>query len=503
MAESVTIIIDDTALLNQPPEQANLGDTGGWTNTESAALDHGFPSNYNDTNFIPDFTPFGRGAWVFEFDVRFEFEYTGKSAALYGITPPSEFNQTIGLASPAFDGSNITDFKAYSHYAFDVPVRGGMFYTTGTLSTPTSIQIGMTGARGLTVDYAVVTVGEATNLEGQTIIVDDTSTEITWDGSWTQKNNYTIPVPCTLPFKPGTDAFDFFDFTANMAPHGNTSHASSSVGDSFAFRFAGTSILVSGVTPGDDTGSDWALQMEFTVDGNKQPADFHRDPNYITKPHFVYFSAAKLNPGNHTLVGRIVSLAGSPTPAAQIDYLTYKPSFAFLRDKPTFPSDADTASSRGSSSTASVSPSAMPTITKSHSSNPGAIAGGVVGGLLAVLAMLAALWLICRKRRQSIRRKHNLTTEPFIAPLSTAQHGSPIKDLLQNHPPASREPTFQPLRGQQTQNQDELHLQQSTSGDAVGETPETLETRMRELQTQMGVLTREMQTHIAPPSYRD
>ncbi|KAK7046298.1 hypothetical protein R3P38DRAFT_68074 [Favolaschia claudopus] len=48
--------------------------------------------------------------------------------------------------------------------------------------------------------------------------------------------------------------------------------------------FQGTSILVSGATPGEDKGADWALQMEFTLDGNTTRTPFHREPNYITKP---------------------------------------------------------------------------------------------------------------------------------------------------------------------------------------------------------------------------
>lgn len=70
MSNAVTVIIDDTALLDQPPDEASVGDPGGWYVTESDSLEGGFLSNYNNTNFIPDFKPFGEGPWTFGFDGR-------------------------------------------------------------------------------------------------------------------------------------------------------------------------------------------------------------------------------------------------------------------------------------------------------------------------------------------------------------------------------------------------------------------------------------------------
>ncbi|KAJ7436727.1 hypothetical protein FB451DRAFT_1453666 [Mycena latifolia] len=68
MSDAVTIIIDDTVLWNQPGD-INIGDTDGWFTTTTSLIGDGFPSTYNDTNFLPEFTPFGHGAWVFEFEV--------------------------------------------------------------------------------------------------------------------------------------------------------------------------------------------------------------------------------------------------------------------------------------------------------------------------------------------------------------------------------------------------------------------------------------------------
>jgi hypothetical protein len=157
--------------------------------------------------------------------------------ALFGITPPSQFNQTIGLVNTAFSHVNITNPTAYTGFTYHVAARGGQFYASGILPSPRQLTVGITGARGLALDYALVTVGESTSLKDHTILVDDASPEITWDGSWSAKDNYTMPVPCSLPLSPKSE--DFFDFTANMAPHANTSHISSTTGDSFTFQFSG------------------------------------------------------------------------------------------------------------------------------------------------------------------------------------------------------------------------------------------------------------------------
>ncbi|KAF7342472.1 Gpr1 family protein [Mycena venus] len=524
MSEAVTIVIDDTALLDQPLENMNLGDPGAWYLTTSDTIDGGFPSNYNNTNFIPDFTPFGNGAWTFSFDglaiwpllkvklIRF---VSGTAVSLFGITPPTEFNQTIGIANPSFDQVNITYPKSYSRFTYAAPARGGQFYSSGTLSSPGQIRIGITGARGLTLDYALVTIGEATNLKGQTILVDDSSPEITWSGNWGEKNSYTTPVPCGLPFFPNSEDFPYA-FTANMSPHGNTSHTSSTIGDSFAFQFSGTSLVVSGVTPGDDKGQDWFLQMEFTLDGSTATANFTRDPAYVTKPHFTYFSSGTLKSGNHTLVGKILAATGSPSPAAQIDYITYKPSFLTLKDKPTFDSSLGNLnlshSTNAPGPTTSPSPSAnsdkIPS--SSRGAPAGAIVGGVVGALFVVASILGVLWVVRRKRKRT--PKPELSTEPFMSTMQTSHsfyetsttkgssNPSPLSSPMSENPASHSNPTIAAapsLVEQQNNIAAEIqHLEGQSN--AVNE---TLEARVRELQTQMGVLTREIQSHLSPPSY--
>ncbi|KAJ6493851.1 hypothetical protein DFH09DRAFT_357596 [Mycena vulgaris] len=491
MVDTATIIIDDTALLNLSLDDINLGDTGGWFTTESSTVDDGFPSNYNNTNFIPDFTPWGQGAWLFPFE--------GTSVSLFGITPPLPFSQTLGVGNSMVPHVNITNPKAYTNHTYRASSYGGQFYTSGSLASPSQIKIGITGARGLVIDYALVTIGEFTDLQGQTILVDDSSPEIIWNGNWTIRANYTVPVPCQLPFMPRSDDVPY-DFTANMAPHGNSSRFSTDGGDSFTFQFAGTSISVSGITPADDKGQDWLLRMEFTLDGNTTTTTFTRDPSYVTKPHFSYFTSGPLKPGNHTLLAKITDVAGAQLPAAHIDYITYTPSFLTLRDKPNFGSSV--ANNTQSSGTPTPVPSHAVTPAEggqSHSS-AGAIAGGVVGGC-CVLGIL--LWLLWRKVwKKNGRDTDEGVAEPFAlqpsiigVPNNRSQisprvpHPTGLSSPSPQDPPALEDHGRASVLVPGTDNVENHSPERRDS--------QALENRIRELES----LAREMRHHIVPPSY--
>ncbi|KAF8184069.1 hypothetical protein K438DRAFT_1974661 [Mycena galopus ATCC 62051] len=270
-------------------------------------------------------------------------------------------------------------------FTYPLPSYGGLIYTTNSgvpLPNATQMTVGITGSNGLAIDYAVVTVGESTDLRGQQIIVDDTSNEIRWSGSWTARNNFTLEVPCLSLL-----VFETPQFTASVSPHGNTTHASGAPGDAFGFEFAGTSILISGVIPGDDSSpsapAEWFLTMNFTLDGNPMMQNFTRDPTYITKPHFVYFNVSFLEPGNYTLVGTVI--AASSGAAALIDYLTYTPSFLTAADKPQFEPvqlGAGTQSTSSPSGSGSTETGAPQETGRQARKDTGAIAGGVLGARL-------------------------------------------------------------------------------------------------------------------------
>ncbi|KAJ7056893.1 hypothetical protein C8F01DRAFT_953263, partial [Mycena amicta] len=189
-------------------------------------------------------------------------------------------------------------------------------------------------------DYAVVTVYPTTELLGTTILVDDSSSSLIWHGSWTEENSFTLPIPCDLPFTPTSSQSQIVNlthFTADIAPHANTTHASQTKGDAFEFWFTGTSIAVYGVTPSqaDSRLPPWLLQMSFTLDAAEPIMVNITSQEFVYEmPHVVYFNASSIPAGNHTLVGKIVDVVGSTLPRARIDYMTYKPSFASQAEMP-------------------------------------------------------------------------------------------------------------------------------------------------------------------------
>jgi hypothetical protein len=168
----------------------------------------------------------------------------GASVSLFGVTPPRQYNQTIGIADPASDKDIITQPKDYRPYTYPSAAFGGQFYTSGILPAPGQMLLGLSNANGIAIDYALVTASNSTNLQGQTILVDDASPEIFWDGSWSAQDNFTMPVPCLIPTPEAYENATLnypkgVSFTANMSAHANTCHQSSNVGASLTFQFAG------------------------------------------------------------------------------------------------------------------------------------------------------------------------------------------------------------------------------------------------------------------------
>ncbi|KAF9072543.1 hypothetical protein BDP27DRAFT_395826 [Rhodocollybia butyracea] len=234
-------------------------------------------------------------------------------------------------------------------------------------------------------DYVLITAGSHTNLTGQTIFVDDSNEEITWSGDWWTANDYNVP----------TGAYD-------IAPAGNGSHTSTSMGDSFTFLFAGTTINVYGIMSWGSSGTIGAL---FSVDGYSTSLTFTAanttSSNGLTNStNYPLFSNTTLSSGNHTLTVNVTTVSGN-LPFI-IDYLTYHPNFDNVNSKPQFTGQTGTGS--GSSSSGSSSGSGPATSSSSASSTKthiGAIAGGAVGGVLAIAAVLIAI-LVYRRRRNRL-----------------------------------------------------------------------------------------------------
>ena len=75
------------------------------------------------------------------------------------------------------------------------------------------------------IDMALITVGPNTLLQGKTLIVDNDNPAIEYFGTWTRN---------TSPFVPGVLQDGF--------PIGNTTHRSTTPGDTITFRFTGESV---------------------------------------------------------------------------------------------------------------------------------------------------------------------------------------------------------------------------------------------------------------------
>jgi hypothetical protein len=136
---------------------------------------------------------------------------------VFGIAPPSNplFNTTFLVAGSI-------------PIAYPAPGLEGQVYNGTQISI-------LSDCYGLILDYALVTPGGTTNLEGSTIFLDDSNSEIKWDHNW---NSTLHTTPATLSTGYPGDVFKgVFDW--HRTPHNNSTHDSSIVGASFAFQFAG------------------------------------------------------------------------------------------------------------------------------------------------------------------------------------------------------------------------------------------------------------------------
>jgi len=83
-------------------------------------------------------------------------------------------------------------------------------------------------SNGTNLDFAIVNVGTQTNLTASTIIVDNESPSIFYSGHWSRNTN---------KFNSTTDLGGY--------PYGNSTHRSSTPGDTFTFRFTGALVKFS------------------------------------------------------------------------------------------------------------------------------------------------------------------------------------------------------------------------------------------------------------------
>ncbi|THU75982.1 hypothetical protein K435DRAFT_879897 [Dendrothele bispora CBS 962.96] len=473
MSSVVTRILDDS-LFNQLPELRAVNCTV--PNTTSAWFDMSRSGTFNSTITL-----------------------SNTDCSLQFVTEPGTFMELYG-----FTPRNLQATSTDDNYTED------LFYNTTTGSASVRFDGPL-----LLFDYAVASVAELESLHDQTIIVDDSNSnpEIQWGGSWEEKQ---INWPLLLDSGLG------WGLTVNAKPHGNGTHESDSVSDYFIFQFQGSSILVGGVTPMNRTDqtfidvfgtrnttvSNFHLRLNFTLDGHSQVVVFTNETlsQPIGTPHFPYFRNDSLAEGNHTLIMTVDDVTGNTS--VVIDYLTYKPSFATLKDKPTFPPIVFNDNSTSSSNTP-----------PGPRSNTGTIAGSVVGGVIFLGLLALGIWLLYKRKRQvrqldqwgstNIPAMSNLAVEPFLFQNPTnplPKKDTPSIPRVQPPPLAASWvpslPQHAELRRQREELEETMQNLESQNVDTRSSDQNLVtQDQIREILTRLDVLTREMGRYVEPPGY--
>jgi hypothetical protein len=152
-------------------------------------------------------------------------------------------------------------------------------------------------------DYLTVTAGQSTHLEGQTLIVDDSDSSISFAGSWSNSPSTSLS----------------FDYSTSL--YMNTTHWSSKTGDSLQFQFEGTSISLFGIVTNMSGGGN--ITASYTLDGVSTSLAI--PPGTLQSLPMVKLFHADVKPGIHNLAVDITNIQGSPS--LGIDFITYNASF--------------------------------------------------------------------------------------------------------------------------------------------------------------------------------
>ncbi|TFK40784.1 hypothetical protein BDQ12DRAFT_648037 [Crucibulum laeve] len=193
-------------------------------------------------------------------------------------------------------------------------------------------------------DYLTVTPGPSTQLMGQSLVVDDSDDILTFSGKWSTSAPRGFPSNTTNNLYQGT------------------SHWSSTVGDSFQFQFAGTSVSLYGALFNAVIKN---ISLSFVINGVPIPTTISNS-TLDTVP-FVQLFHTDLQTGNQTVVVNIMDISSEQ--AVGFDLITYNANFNNLASMPTFGPSAIIAAR----------------IRKSH---VGAICGGIVGLVLVIVALI-------------------------------------------------------------------------------------------------------------------
>ncbi|KAJ7583010.1 hypothetical protein C8J56DRAFT_239096 [Mycena floridula] len=370
-----------------------------------------------------------------------------------GSTTWAGFDGQLG-ASPgniqlSFDGIEIifVGFTAIfngsaSTQDFTVAIDSNKAYTTSTgdKSPPNYLQwyqspqlepgshsIKLDKINGTGVDYIVVQPGPDSPLTNQILMIDDAYVGINYVNHWESSAAATV--------------------RGNGSSYGgstfqNTTHQTSIEGAYLNFSYFGTEMAMYGIYSWDQPGSyDLTItvddQTPFVKTFNSSQAHDLLTPD---QPNLKLFTTGDLAAGRHTV---IANLSRCDRQSLVIDYIQYSPAFSSLATMPDLTIPQGSASAAGPSNTSSDTPSPS---TKKTSA--GAIAGGVVGGLalLAILALLFLWWY--RRRNDESPEAPGITVEPFVytAPAAPSSSFAPLRrnsgTVFSSDPPTSSGASF-------------------------------------------------------------
>ncbi|KAK7442496.1 hypothetical protein VKT23_016094 [Stygiomarasmius scandens] len=197
-----------------------------------------------------------------------------------------------------------------------------------------------------------------------------------------------------------------------------------------------------------------SITVNFTVDENS-PLSHSYSPTlnrparpFTSSPYYLLFNSSELFPGNHSLKINVVDILGDQP--LIIDFLTYKPSFSSLKDKPNFAA-FDGGNSDGLSSPSASTSTSDPTVSHGPTNNGndsvnariGSIIGGVVGGLVFGV-LIVILWRFLRKKTKLFQRHTGIT--PYT--LKNA-NSHPTSSLPERDPERSYSVPFSQKRSSQ------------------------------------------------------
>ncbi|KAJ7459879.1 hypothetical protein FB451DRAFT_1271832 [Mycena latifolia] len=255
-----------------------------------------------------------------------------------------------GWFSHIFNGTQtrIWGSASQSNQNYSVKIDDGPFIVQSGDEDGLHTVVYAAGVKSLypTFDYLTVTAGPSTQLFGRTVIVDD-SEIAEYSGEWSTQSPSLSQLPLLRP----------------SAVHRNTTHWTSTVGDTFTFQFNGNSVSVYGVVPNDHGIGN--CTAAYIVDGVQTVMPVPEGSNQVQT--MLQFFHADLEAGMHTLVFNITEV--SPSHVIGIDFV--------------------------------LRPVNSPVVASSNKTNHTHIIVGATLGSLAALALLASLFFLYRRSRKT------------------------------------------------------------------------------------------------------